>query len=155
EDRAVAGEVALVCGEAIGAIQYGEEVGQQVDQHRPERGEVGATGSFGGGMIVARPKVNKSRRRCRCMAQFFPSHASEGGTKGGRAPMTTLQQIESQCPICETHFRSQSVVSTNSFGGKRTDFHERCGSVAGVEGAGLERAGALYRVRDAVGIREV
>lgn len=39
--------------------------------------------------------------------------------------MTTLQQIELQCPICETRFRSQSVVSTNSFGGKRTDFHER------------------------------
>ncbi|MGZ8378227.1 MAG: DUF2225 domain-containing protein [Gemmatirosa sp.] len=39
--------------------------------------------------------------------------------------MTTLQQIELTCPVCETHFRSQAVVSTNSFGGKRTDFHER------------------------------
>lgn len=39
--------------------------------------------------------------------------------------MTTLQQIELQCPICETRFVSQAVVSTNSFGGKRTDFHER------------------------------
>ena len=39
--------------------------------------------------------------------------------------MTTLQQIELRCPICETRFRSQTVVSTNSFGGKRTDFHER------------------------------
>ena len=39
--------------------------------------------------------------------------------------MTTLQQVELQCPICETRFRSQTVVSTNSFGGKRTDFHER------------------------------
>jgi uncharacterized protein (DUF2225 family) len=39
--------------------------------------------------------------------------------------MTTLQQIELQCPICETRFRSQTVISTNSFGGKRTDFHER------------------------------
>src|SRR5437870_2489069 len=39
--------------------------------------------------------------------------------------MTTLQQIELHCPVCETKFRSQSVVSTNSFGGKRTDFHER------------------------------
>src|SRR3954466_2970582 len=43
----------------------------------------------------------------------------------GDAPMTTLQQVELQCPICETRFRSQTVVSTNSFGGKRTDFHER------------------------------
>jgi uncharacterized protein (DUF2225 family) len=39
--------------------------------------------------------------------------------------MTTLQQIELRCPVCETQFRSQAVVSTNSFGGKRTDFHER------------------------------
>ena len=39
--------------------------------------------------------------------------------------MTTLQQIELRCPVCETAFRSQAVVSTNSFGGKRTDFHER------------------------------
>jgi len=39
--------------------------------------------------------------------------------------MTTLQHIELRCPICDTSFRSQTVVSTNSFGGKRTDFHER------------------------------
>jgi uncharacterized protein len=39
--------------------------------------------------------------------------------------MTTLQHIELRCPICDTRFRSQAVVSTNSFGGKRTDFHER------------------------------
>jgi uncharacterized protein (DUF2225 family) len=39
--------------------------------------------------------------------------------------MTTLQQVELQCPVCETRFRSQTVISTNSFGGKRTDFHER------------------------------
>lgn len=39
--------------------------------------------------------------------------------------MTTLQQIELHCPICDSMFRSQAVVSTNSFGGKRTDFHER------------------------------
>jgi hypothetical protein len=39
--------------------------------------------------------------------------------------MTTLRQIQLCCPVCETDFRSQAVVSTNSFGGKRTDFHER------------------------------
>jgi uncharacterized protein (DUF2225 family) len=42
-----------------------------------------------------------------------------------RGSMTTLQQIELRCPVCDTRFRSQAVVSTNSFGGKRTDFHER------------------------------
>ena len=39
--------------------------------------------------------------------------------------MTTLRQIELRCPICDTRFHSQAVVSTNAFGGKRTDFHER------------------------------
>lgn len=39
--------------------------------------------------------------------------------------MTTLQQIELRCPVCDTRFTSQQVISTNSFGGKRTDFHER------------------------------
>lgn len=39
--------------------------------------------------------------------------------------MTTLRQIELSCPVCGNSFRSQAVVSTNAFGGKRTDFHER------------------------------
>ncbi|MFN2601282.1 MAG: DUF2225 domain-containing protein [Gemmatimonadaceae bacterium] len=38
--------------------------------------------------------------------------------------MTTLRQIELSCPICANSFHSQAVVSTNAFGGKRTDFHE-------------------------------
>lgn len=38
--------------------------------------------------------------------------------------MTTLRQIELICPICENNFQSQAVVTTNAFGGKRTDFHE-------------------------------
>ncbi|MEP6692633.1 MAG: DUF2225 domain-containing protein [Gemmatimonadaceae bacterium] len=38
--------------------------------------------------------------------------------------MTTLRQIELTCPICGNCFDSQAVLSTNSFGGKRTDFHE-------------------------------
>src|SRR5213592_4177740 len=47
------------------------------------------------------------------------------GSGRGDVPITTLQQIGLQFPIGETRFRSQTVVSTNSFGGKRTDFHER------------------------------
>ena len=39
--------------------------------------------------------------------------------------MTSLQQIELVCPVCDNRFNSRAVVSTNSFGGKRTDFHER------------------------------
>jgi uncharacterized protein len=39
--------------------------------------------------------------------------------------MTTLRQIELSCPICQNSFQSQAVVTTNAFGGKRTDFHER------------------------------
>lgn len=39
--------------------------------------------------------------------------------------MTTLRQIELCCPVCENSFWSQAVASTNAFGGKRTDFHQR------------------------------
>jgi len=39
--------------------------------------------------------------------------------------MTTLRQIDLSCPACGNTFQSQAVVSTNAFGGKRTDFHER------------------------------
>ena len=39
--------------------------------------------------------------------------------------MTTLHHIDLTCPVCERAFRSQTVVATNGFGGKRTDFHER------------------------------
>jgi uncharacterized protein (DUF2225 family) len=54
----------------------------------------------------------------------FPFYVRRRTESGGNG-MTTLQQIELVCPICDTRFRSQTVVSTNSFGGKRTDFHER------------------------------
>src|SRR3954470_13635963 len=43
----------------------------------------------------------------------------------GGVAMTTLRQIELRCPVCDNGFKSQTVVSTNAFGGKRTDFHER------------------------------
>ena len=39
--------------------------------------------------------------------------------------MTTLKQIQLTCPVCDEQFTSQAVQTTNSFGGKRTDFHER------------------------------
>lgn len=38
--------------------------------------------------------------------------------------MTTLHELELRCPVCETRFRSQALVSVDSFVGKRTDFHE-------------------------------
>src|SRR3954463_1139966 len=34
EETAVVVEVAVICRDAIGAVQYCEEVGQQVDQHQ-------------------------------------------------------------------------------------------------------------------------
>ena len=39
--------------------------------------------------------------------------------------MTALRKIELRCPSCSHEFPSETVVSTNWFGGKRTDFHER------------------------------
>src|SRR5947208_10960075 len=55
----------------------------------------------------------------------FPFRGVGKSDEDREAPMTTLQQVELQCPNREKRFRSQAVVSTNSFGGKRTDFHER------------------------------
>lgn len=76
--------------------------------------------------------------------------------------MTSLQPIDLVCPVCDNHFRSQSVVSTNSFGGKRTDFHERgvgtqplpylvhtCG-YSGVERSFVEGADVTAHVRSQV-----
>lgn len=56
------------------------------------------------------------------MAQKFPL-SKTGVVEEGN--MTTLRQIELSCPICGNSFQSQAVVTTNAFGGKRTDFHER------------------------------
>jgi uncharacterized protein (DUF2225 family) len=58
------------------------------------------------------------------MARIFPI-AWRSRADSEEARMTTLRQIELHCPICGSSFRSQAVVSTNAFGGKRTDFHER------------------------------
>src|SRR6476620_10349254 len=69
--------------------------------------------------------AREARNALRPWHSFSLSSLVEGEAKDREVPMTTLQQVELQCPICETRFRSQSVVSTNSFGGKRTDFHER------------------------------
>jgi uncharacterized protein (DUF2225 family) len=38
--------------------------------------------------------------------------------------MTRLRTVELTCPVCRTLFRSQTVVSTTTSGGKRTDFYE-------------------------------
>ena len=77
-------------------------------------------------MILVALDPNKSHLRL-THGTIFPLTVLEVEVEDedGEAPMTTLQQVELQCPICETRFRSQTVVSTNSFGGKRTDFHER------------------------------
>src|SRR5215216_3644871 len=38
--------------------------------------------------------------------------------------MTVLRSIDLRCPVCETQFRAQTVIATNAFGGKQTDFRE-------------------------------
>src|SRR5215469_18796676 len=77
-------------------------------------------------MILVTSNPNKSHPPP-AHGTFFPLMVIEVEVEDEdrEVPMTTLQQVELMCPICETRFRSQTVVSTNSFGGKRTDFHER------------------------------
>ncbi len=79
--------------------------------------------------------------------------------------MTTLHLIELTCPVCENAFRSQTVIATNAFGGKRTDFHERAAGMqplpyfvhmcamcgyAGVERDFGDDSDPSERIRDAV-----
>src|SRR6478672_4827651 len=59
------------------------------------------------------------------MAQIFLLLFPQKARRGEGVAMTTLRQIDLRCPVCDNEFKSQSVVSTNAFGGKRTDFHER------------------------------
>ena len=150
------GEVVVIGGGSVGAIEYGKEVWQQVDQHLDQSAGRRRGGTMDAEMIVVAERWNKTtclemerrKRVVECavragdgrtgerhlrslgkrqpqMARFFPFESSAAATHGWRCTMTTLQQIDLQCPICENRFRSQAVVSTNSFGGKRTDFHER------------------------------
>ncbi len=71
--------------------------------------------------------------------------------------MTTLRQIELSCPICRNSFQSQAVVSTNTVGGKRTDFHEHA---AGTQPLAYlvhmcDECGYLGGERDFTGVTEV
>src|SRR5476651_1220250 len=85
EKMAVGFVVSLVCGDAVGAIENGEKIRQQVDQHstgkRPARGDartVTRTGAparrrVGRGMIVATRWSNKRQSRgAQRLARFFP-----------------------------------------------------------------------------------
>src|SRR5437868_2383752 len=97
--------------------------GNRLISIRPWRGEGRRVPCLGRGMINVSGEAYKSLARL--IGTDFPLGLGAADPKEPEAPMTTLQQVELQCPICETRFRSQTVVSTNSFGGKRTDFHER------------------------------
>lgn len=43
--------------------------------------------------------------------------------------MTVLQRTSYRCALCECEFNAETVVSTNTFGGKRTDFQTRAAGV--------------------------
>ena len=105
QERLVGSEVALIGRDPIRALQHGQEIREQIDQHR-------------------------SWYRISCQVEG-PGGDEQRGFYGGvrtrtreQARMTRLRPIDLVCPVCDNHFRSQSVVSTNSHGGKRTDFHE-------------------------------
>jgi hypothetical protein len=95
-------EVAMISGDAVGAIEYGEEIRQQVDQHstgKPPAREAArnpsATGApqcgrIGRGMIAATGGWNKRHIRCTaadgkpstCAALRLPSRGARTiGTK--------------------------------------------------------------------------
>lgn len=43
--------------------------------------------------------------------------------------MTTLREIQLQCPVCANRFTSKAVLTTDSVSGRRTDFHERSSGI--------------------------
>ena len=118
-------EVAVIGRDAIGAVKNCEEIRQQVNQHqRPGRKELRKRGALGCEKIRCKEKRNKSdvvgvREKNWHRNSLLVFKVTRRGV------MTTLRQIELSCPICGNSFHSQAVVSTNAFGGKRTDFHER------------------------------
>src|SRR3954463_13007721 len=90
----------------------------------------GASRGFCDARRYIRPKIPTRpisiRRIFKSWHKYSLSLFHRGSKKRpGGVAMTTLRQIELRCPVCDNEFKSQSVVSTNAFGGKRTDFHER------------------------------
>src|SRR5262249_51544560 len=70
EDFSVFAVVALIGGEAVGAIQNSKEIGQQIDQHSTEARGRRRIPFFGRGMINVSGNANKSRHTT--PGTFFP-----------------------------------------------------------------------------------
>ena len=103
EETAVSGVVALVGGDAVGAVENGEEIGQQVDQHstgkRPARGRRGDrradgcadSGRVGRGMIAVAGDVNK-----RESAHAVSERRSHGRARRSKADGAARRSGESE-----------------------------------------------------------
>ena len=132
ENSAVRFEVAQVSSDAISAVYDSKEIWKQVDQHQRQENTPFAN--------AQQESTANCLNICTRIETDFPGHLMQP-LAGKAAPwhrisltaaqeaikdsMTALRKIELRCPSCSHEFRSQTVVSTNWFGGKRTDFHER------------------------------
>jgi uncharacterized protein (DUF2225 family) len=128
---AVRFEISQVCGDAIGAVDYSKKIWEQVDQHRRQENT-----AFGNAQQESTVNCSNIRAPEVCPADS-PAVVLTGKSASWHRnshmpmqeaiedPMTALRKIELRCPSCSHEFPSQTVVSTNWFGGKRTDFHER------------------------------
>ena len=112
-----------------------KKIRNQIYQHSDRvRVRLARTTTGGRGKIVTTVERNKGDESS---GTLFPSVVLMNVPEPS---MTTLKHIELTCPICHHRFDSQAVLSTNSFGGKRTDFHERAAG-AQPQPVGRRRAG--------------
>jgi uncharacterized protein (DUF2225 family) len=131
EYSAMCFEVAQIRCDAIGAVDDSKKIWEQVDQHRRQKNTA---------LVIAQQesteKCPKFPKPTKCPteawqevtpAKVAPWHRNSlmSVREPIGEPMTALRKIELRCPSCSHEFPSQTVVSTNWFGGKRTDFHER------------------------------
>ena len=131
KDSAMRFEVAHICGDAICAVDDSEKIGEQVDQHLRQENT-----AFANAQQESTAKSSDSPKRAKHAAGCPTTAARSKSVPWHRISlipvkavigesMTALRRIELRCPSCSHEFPSQTVVSTNWFGGKRTDFHER------------------------------
>jgi hypothetical protein len=115
-------EVTVIGGDAVGAIEYGEEIGQQVDQHstgespaREAARSPSATGApqcgrVGRGMIAAAGGWNKRHVRCTAVDGETSAHAAH------RFPSRNTRAIGTKFSFAtgEEERRTKSLGDTES-----------------------------------------
>ena len=131
EYSAVRFEVSQVCSDAICAVNDSEKIGEQVDQHRRQENtafrnaQQESTANCPNICALKDRTAERLSMLLTSKSALWHRNSLMRLQEASEEPMTALRKIELRCPSCSHEFPSQTVVTTNWFGGKRTDFHER------------------------------